>query len=257
MMKDSIDIYEEIFFSNKEFKGAIVEKHIKKYMEIDNIFPKNQSFFIIINTSRKSYEFVSQNFNIVLGHDIHKMKTLGPAYFLSFFHPDDLPVWLDASKDLMHYTLNEVDINDRKNIWFTYNFRIKNIKNKYQNITAHLTPIELDSLGNPVIAISHYTVVGEGEFSPIIGSIKKLNKNNAYETLFYKNYSQEEFSNKLSKREIDIVQELALNYSSKDIANRLYISPHTVDQHRRNILRKLQFKSTDELVQYCKSYNLF
>ncbi len=256
-MKEAIDIYQEIFISNKEFKGEIVEKQIEKYKEIDNLYPQNQSFFIIINTSTKSYDFVSQNFNFILGLDIHLMKNLGPEYFLSFFHPDDLPIWLGVSKDLMDFALQKVDLNDRKKILFTYNFRIKNIKGKYQNITAHLTPIKFDSTGTPVLAISHYTVVGEGEFLPIIGSIKKLNKNNVYETLFYKNYSQEEISNKLSKREIDIVQELALNYSSKDIANRLYISSHTVDQHRRNILKKLKFKSTGELVQYCKSYNLF
>lgn len=257
MMKESIDIYEEIFYSNREFKGAIVEKHIKKYIEIDNIYPQNQSFFIIINTSRKNYEFVSQNFTTVLGHDIKLMKTVGPKYFMSFFHPEDLPIWLNVSKDLMDYAIEKIDLIDRKKLLFTYNFRIQNKSGKYQNITAHLTPIEFDSHGIPVLAISHYTVIGDGEFMPIIGSIKKLNANNVYETLFYKNYSQQEISNKLSKREIDIVQELALNYSSKDIANKLYISPHTVDQHRRNILRKLKFKSTGELVQYCKSYNLF
>ncbi len=256
-MKDTIDIYQEIFISNKEFKGEIVKKQIEKYKEIDNIYPKNQSFFIIINTSTKSYDFVSQNFNFVLGLDIQLMKTRGPEYFLSFFHPDDLPIWLSVSKDLMNFALLEVDLEERTRLLFTYNSRIKNIKGKYQNITAHLTPIKFDSTGAPVLAISHYTVVGEGEFLPIIGSIKKLNKNDVYETLFYKNYSQEEISNKLSKREIDIVQELALDNSSKEIAKRLFISSHTVDQHRRNILKKLNFRSTGELVQYCKSNNLF
>lgn len=256
-MKNTIDLYQEIFNSDKVIKGAIVEKHIKKYMEIDNIYPQNQSYFIIINTSIKKYEFVSQNFNTILGHDIDQMKKLGPEYYLSFFHPDDLPIWLDVTRKLMRFALENVEPDDRKKLLFSYNFRIRNKSNQYLNIIAHLSPIETDSIGKPVLAIAHYTVVGEGDFIPITGSVKQLNKNNVYETLFYKNYSRDELSDKLSKREIDIIQELALNYSSKEIAKRLFISPHTVDQHRRNILKKLNFKSTEALIQYCKSNNLF
>ncbi len=256
-MKNTIDLYEEIFISNKEFKGEIVEKHIKKYIEIDNIYPQNLSFFIVINTSRKSYDFISQNFNTTLGHDISLMKSEGPKYFLSLFHPDDLPIWLNVSKELMDFTINKIDRKDRKKLLFTYNFRIRNSKGKYQNILAHLTPIEFDSHGIPVLAVSHYTIVGEGNYRPIIGGMKMLNKKNVYETIFYKNYSKEALSNKVSKREIDIIQELALDKSSKEIANRLCISSHTVDQHRRNILKKLNFKSTGELVQYCKTNNYF
>lgn len=254
-MKSPIDLYEEIFISNEEFSGDIIEKHIKKYIEIDNIYPQNQSFFIVINTSRKSYEFISNNFNSVLGHSIALMKSNGPKYFLSFFHPDDLAIWLNISKELMEYTLKNIEVNKRKQLLYTYNFRIKNSRNKYQNILAHLTPIEFDSNGTPVMAISHYTIVGEGQYRPLIGVIKILNKNNVYETIFYKNYSHEAFSNKLSKREIDVIQELAMGKSSKEIADRLYISSHTVDQHRRNILKKLKFKSTDELIEHCKSNN--
>lgn len=256
-MIDTLNLYDEIFISNKEFKGKIVEKHIKKYSEIDNIYPQNQSFFIVINTSRKRYEFISHNFSTVLGHDINLMKSIGPKYFLSFFHPDDLPTWLNISKELLEFTTEQVDKEDKKKLLFTYNFRIKNSRGKYQNILAHLTPIEFDSIGTPVMAVSHYTIVGEGSYKPLIGAIKILNKKNVYETVFYKNYSQQALSNKLSKREIDIIQELAQDRSSKEIADRLCISSHTVDQHRRNILKKLKFKSTGELVQYCKSHNYF
>jgi len=91
----------------------------------------------------------------------------------------------------------------------------------------------------------------------MIGSIKIMNKNNVYETVFYKNYSQENITNILTKREIDIIQELALEKSSKEIGEKLFISSHTVDQHRRNIINKLKFKSTDELIQHCKSNNYF
>ena len=250
-------LYQEVLSSNENFKNSIVEKHINKYREIDKIYPSNQSFFIIINTAKMKYDFVSSNFKNIVGYSIEDLKNKGPNFFMSLFHPDDLKLWLHEIKDFMDLTITDFSLEDRKKLLYTYNFRLKNIKNNYINLIAHLTPIEFDTSGKPFMAISHYTVTSEEKDKPMIGTIKKMNKNNVYETVFYKNYSQETLTNSLTKREIDIIQELALDRSSKEIGQRLFISSHTVDQHRRNILHKLKFRSTGELIQHCKSNNYF
>lgn len=43
----------------------------------------------------------------------------------------------------------------------------------------------------------------------------------------------------LTKREIQIIQEVAGGFSSKEIASRLFISERTVETHRKNIKNKL------------------
>jgi len=50
---------------------------------------------------------------------------------------------------------------------------------------------------------------------------------------------------------------LILNKSSKEISGKLNISPHTVDTHRRNILKKLNISSTGELVGILKTNKTF
>ena len=45
----------------------------------------------------------------------------------------------------------------------------------------------------------------------------------------------------ISPRELKIVQLLAKGFASKQIAATLYISKHTVDTHRRNLLKKNQY----------------
>jgi DNA-binding CsgD family transcriptional regulator len=45
---------------------------------------------------------------------------------------------------------------------------------------------------------------------------------------------------------------LVLDFSSKEIAKNLKISAHTVDTHRRNILKKLNISSTGELIGMLK-----
>jgi DNA-binding NarL/FixJ family response regulator len=54
----------------------------------------------------------------------------------------------------------------------------------------------------------------------------------------------------LTTREREILQLLAEGQTSKDVASRLSLSPHTVETHRGNILEKLNLHSTAELILY-------
>ncbi len=52
----------------------------------------------------------------------------------------------------------------------------------------------------------------------------------------------------LSKRELEIVELLEKGLTTKEIAADLFLSHHTVDTHRRNILRKTTVKNTAQLI---------
>jgi len=54
----------------------------------------------------------------------------------------------------------------------------------------------------------------------------------------------------ISKREADILKNIALGYSNKEIAEKLFISAHTVITHRKNITRKLGIKTVPGLTVY-------
>lgn len=56
--------------------------------------------------------------------------------------------------------------------------------------------------------------------------------------------------NKLSKREIQIVSLIAREFSTQEIAQKLFISERTVETHRKNILAKTNAKSIVGLVKY-------
>jgi DNA-binding NarL/FixJ family response regulator len=67
--------------------------------------------------------------------------------------------------------------------------------------------------------------------------------------------SEEGFS-QLTGRQREIVQLLAEGKSSKEVAAILNLSAKTVDTHRANILRKLDFHSVTELVRYAISNHI-
>jgi DNA-binding CsgD family transcriptional regulator len=52
----------------------------------------------------------------------------------------------------------------------------------------------------------------------------------------------------LTERELEIIGLLMHGYSSKEIAAKLYISKHTVDTHRRHIIRKTGLRNLMEVV---------
>lgn len=54
----------------------------------------------------------------------------------------------------------------------------------------------------------------------------------------------------LSPREKDILTLIGKGKTSHEIANELFISKHTVDTHRKNMIRKLGLNGAGELVRY-------
>lgn len=54
----------------------------------------------------------------------------------------------------------------------------------------------------------------------------------------------------LTPREREVVQLIAEGRSSREIADLLKRSPHTIDSHRRNVMRKLGLSSVAELTKY-------
>jgi two-component system response regulator NreC len=60
----------------------------------------------------------------------------------------------------------------------------------------------------------------------------------------------------LTKREIDVLRMIARGYTNSQIAEKLSVSPRTVEGHRANLMAKLNLRSRVELVEYAESRGL-
>ena len=69
-------------------------------------------------------------------------------------------------------------------------------------------------------------------------------------------YSVESETTPLTPREIEILRLIALGYTSVEVAEKLDISPRTVETHRANIHRKLELDTRAELVHYALTLGL-
>jgi two-component system response regulator NreC len=70
-----------------------------------------------------------------------------------------------------------------------------------------------------------------------------------YEKMVRTGKKVDEFS-RLTKREREVLQLIAEGFTSKEIAEQLFISVKTVENHRANIMKKLEIHDTAGLVRY-------
>ena len=68
------------------------------------------------------------------------------------------------------------------------------------------------------------------------------------ETIEFNSLSFDETS--LSDRELEIIQFIAEGYTNSQIAAVLYLSNHTINTHRKNIMKKLNVNNTAGIVMY-------
>jgi DNA-binding NarL/FixJ family response regulator len=97
----------------------------------------------------------------------------------------------------------------------------------------------------------------ECEQEEIINSIEAVSKGEKYfcskvlDIILEKNQNNDgESPTSLSSREYDVIKLIVEGYSNKQIADKLFISIHTVYTHRKNIMKKLELKSPMELILY-------
>jgi DNA-binding NarL/FixJ family response regulator len=60
----------------------------------------------------------------------------------------------------------------------------------------------------------------------------------------------------LTEREIEVLKLIAQEYSSPDIAEKLFISLNTVEAHRKNLFKKLNVKNSIGLIKFALRFGL-
>jgi DNA-binding CsgD family transcriptional regulator len=116
---------------------------------------------------------------------------------------------------------------------------------KYHIITNHRRryikhEISLYYIKNQTIAVNYFFDISDQE-RIASGFRAENNQNNAR----FKIAS----SQIISPREIQVLQLIADGFSSKQIANQLFISNHTAISHRKHLIEKFQVKNTAQLIK--------
>lgn len=157
------------------------------------------------------------------------LKTYFNAEIISSATHNELPVFYQISDCLM--------------LIFSDNDNIVMLKPKISELSKHNQVILIKLCNNDneandenSLSINQNTTTIYNFVSDIIKNAEQIIKDNE--------------NSDLSKREKDVLRLVALGNSNKEIAEKLFISIHTVVTHRKNITEKLGIKSISGLTIY-------
>lgn len=118
-------------------------------------------------------------------------------------------------------------------------------------LTMHQTPDYVLPLVDMGV---HGFLLKNSNHSELHSAIRLVHEGNEYfaedvrEVINKRNQKEEEDSIQITKREREILQLLYEGLSTAEMAEKLFISQHTVFKHRQNLLQKCDCKSASQLV---------
>jgi DNA-binding CsgD family transcriptional regulator len=219
----------------------LIAKKVSEIAVSANEFP---GVVIIHNVQDPNYkiEYMSPRGRHILGVSEKEISTMTSAeYFSTYFNIED-------AQDYVPKTVEMVQRNDMEEIYSQFQQVRSSPEVPFQ---WYLTSVKLllrDANGLPLLTISFAIPI-----DPKNHVTKKVSRL-LEENIFFRRHAAE--FNLLTKREKEITKLLAKGLSSSEISKKLHITVETIKSHRKNIYHKLKIKSSYDLMDYARAFDL-
>ncbi len=216
----------------------------KKREAIREFSLMSQNCIFTVDVFKKRYDFASDNFSHIFGYNPADIKTIREQGDLleERIHPDDRAQLLEYQIEhgQFIYTLPQEERNDYQQI---FQIRMLNAKQQYVNVISRQQVIEKDRNGKAWI------IMGIMDISPdqmLSGKIKRTVLNRKTGEIVTSSLISA--GKQLTGREKEILLLIRRGLLSKEIAGKLNLSIYTVNNHRKNILAKLNVDNVIEAI---------
>lgn len=233
-----------------------IKPHIENFRRVDEIEPPAPRCYLVANVHTYRYEYVGKGQALLKGYDNEVVSREGVRFQLAHIHPEDGEYIIKQAYPCFDKVLSTIPVEERKDILMQNNYRFRHKEGHYIHLMEQIWTMKADEEGNHQLMLIHVYELPMIRPFRINTRVKKLLPDQTYEILYSSKYPEEEQAVPLSAREMEVLSLLAEGYTSEQIAEQLSISYHTVSTHRRNILNKLEVKSTNELIAYAITHGL-
>lgn len=222
---------------------SILNYHIRL---LEHIALIENSSLTIYDIFQKKYVFVRNRFRELIDYDDKIAADEGYSFFFRLMHPDDISFVLDTCIKSIEFMEN-APVEQRKDFKTVFEFRLRNKQGKFIRFIQQIVNLELDLKGNMwLILILMDVNPNQQESKSLLRSTVNMKTGQVYQFT----EENEEKQSRLSKREIEILGLIAEGLASKEIAEQLYISVNTVNNHRQRIIEKMDVNNTSEALTY-------
>ncbi|WP_439695968.1 LuxR C-terminal-related transcriptional regulator [Mucilaginibacter sp. AW1-7] len=229
---------------SEERTAELLQLEIDVYKKLLIFFQIGESCYLIFNFQLVHFDFISEEVKTLLGYNRQEFSA---DHIIQNIHPDDRAWFLNCQETSGQF-LFSLSPQTQMKYKLRIDYRIKKQSGEYIRVMHQAVVIQNDDDGKIIRCLIVLTDIShlKKDGKPVMSYIG-MDGEPSYLDVDVKNHFREE-SNLLSKREKEILYLLAEGKPSKQIADILYISKHTVDTHRKNLLRKTGSASTVELI---------
>ena len=255
-LKKISDHWREVYSRRvEEYRRFNVSKEFKRYA---SLFSVGNSYMYIVNLHNFELEYVSESVRIFVDKEA---ADIGLEDLMKTVQPEDIERIKLKSKVIADFYTSFLDKESALNYKNMFSYRMKDTSGKLRTMLYQAIPLSVLENGMPEHVLCIQTDVSHLKlrstntvsFVNIEGGKCYFNVDVAAGKFDLRSCESEkdEFAELFSKREKQIVNDLARGLSAQEIASKLNLSPHTVKTHRKNILQKSGCGNTTELVAKC------
>lgn len=173
-----------------------------------------------------------------IGAGSEEVESIWEKRILERIHPDDEAEKIAWELQLLSL-VKQMPEEQRADYYLQHYLRIRDAQGGYTTLRHRIYYLDYDATGNVLLALCLYNA--HGEQHPMAGIFCTLDDTRVRDAEHHAHAL-------LTQREREILTFIGRGWASKQIADTLCISTNTVNNHRQNILRKLQSQNTTEAV---------
>ena len=220
-----------------------------------NSFRHTTQFLYLLNYRTRRYMNMSENF---AGYPAKSFTEGGLEHTFGILKKDDLRLLNEEIFPDRLLLLKQSPPAEHQRYIFTLSTEVRNKKGEYETYLQRNAFVS-DPFGNPVYSIGSLTNISHlYQGQPVLQTIEKLgvDENQPIELIFRKTYFRNHEDKIFSKSEKRVLECIASGMSNKMIAEKLYLSEHTIVNHRRNMQAKANVPNSVALVTFALRHGL-
>jgi len=205
----------------------------------------------LIMPNQMIYGVAYRPYNVFFSKNVEKLLGLGyedkdVSSMIQLIHPEDEEFVTRAIDESFKQMAKSREM--ALDTIFSLEYRLKHAKGHLMTIQRGTRFVRVDQHNKPMISLSVVTDISllkESNFKA-----KAFLHNPQTGEVFFSFTNNHILGTNISAREKQVLQLISQGLSSKEICHKLFISKHTVDGHRRSLLRKTSLTNTAELVTF-------
>jgi DNA-binding CsgD family transcriptional regulator len=229
------------------FKG--IDPDHPLMLELEEMMENTNQFFYVADIIQMKVIFASKRSIQMIGINPEEVT---PYHFMEAAHNDDIQR-LNLGRSKIIKLAQEIFIAGKGDILMSTNYRFRNPSGGYSNTLIQ---------GYLFYSLIPYKTVFFFKLHTNIDWYKKIKYGYHYyigNNLSYFRFPDEELmrtGHVFSNREFEIIRLIESGMSSEQIAEKLFLSPYTVNTHRANILAKTEKPHISDLIYELKESGL-